>query len=107
MNLNFFKNSDINKEDTFKDRLIKSFRKELENYMGEQSLTVDRFEGDIAVCQNRKTGEIVNVSKIELPEGVQEGQILKFKDNCYEVDYKETEDAQKRIKAKFDGLIKK
>ena len=110
MNFNFLKekNIEINKEKSSgENNIAEKFIKELENSMEPEMYTIDRFEGDLAVCQNRKTGEIKNIEKLELPEEAKEGQILKWDGNKYEIGYNETEEARARIKSKFDRLMKK
>ena len=41
-----------------------------------EEYSVDRFEGEYAVLENRKTNEIKNVKKDMLPENIKEGSIL-------------------------------
>lgn len=38
--------------------------------------TIDRFEEDIAILENRKTGKMIEVARDKLPNDVKEGDIL-------------------------------
>lgn len=40
--------------------------------------TIDRFEGNFAVCEDRDTGEMVNFKRDDLPQNAREGSILKY-----------------------------
>ena len=66
--------------------------------------TIDRFEGDFAVCENRETREMINIPKKKLPKGAKEGYIIKPKRNKYIIDYKQTKEVKNRIKEKFNNL---
>ncbi len=66
--------------------------------------TIDRFEGDFAVCENRQTGEFVNIRKSEIPECAKEGDILLYENEKYVIDIQTTETVKNRIKEKMDRL---
>ena len=68
-------------------------------------IVVDRFEENIAVCENRETGEIINIHKSELPEDVKEGDILVKQNNKYIIDYQEKSKIEERIKSKIQNLF--
>ena len=72
----------------------------------ENKFTVDRFEGDMAVLENRDTGEIFNVNRNDLPQEVKEGTILKLNNNKYEIDLEEQKIVEDRIKDKMNKLWK-
>ncbi|WAM31626.1 DUF3006 domain-containing protein [Caldicellulosiruptor naganoensis] len=59
---------------------------------------IDRFEGDFAVLE-LENGKIVNVPADIVPQGAKEGDVL-----LIEIDKKETEERQKRIKDLFERL---
>lgn len=63
-------------------------------------LTVDRFEGDYAICE-LENGEFVDIPRKALPEGITEGSKLSI-----EVDETEQKDDQERIKNKMNHLFK-
>ncbi len=87
---------------------INQFQRELTNKLEEMEnkFTVDRFEGDIAVLENRDTGEMININKNELPQDAKEGSILKLNNKKYEIDMEEQKEVEKRIKDKMNKLWK-
>lgn len=87
---------------------MEKFQRELTNKLEEMEnkFTVDRFEGDMAVLENRDTGEMFNVSRNDLPQEVKEGTILKINNNKYEVDLEEQKIVEDRIKDKMNKLWK-
>ncbi len=87
---------------------MEKFQRELTNKLEEMEnkYTVDRFEGDIAVLENRNTGEMLNVSRNDLPREVKEGTILKINNNKYEIDLEEQKIVEDRIKDKMNKLWK-
>lgn len=84
-----------------------SFSKELENHLTNSKFSVDRFEGNFAVCENLETGEMVNIEKSLLPENVKEGSILKYENNTYILEITETISKQENIKNIVNNLFKK
>lgn len=88
------------------NNMIENFQRELTNKLEEMEtkFTVDRFEGNMAVLENRETGEIINVDKNELPKEAKEGSILKINENKYELDIEEQKKTEERIKNKMDKL---
>lgn len=87
---------------------INQFQRELTNKLEEMEnkFTVDRFEGDIAVLENRDTGEMININKNDLPQDAKEGAILKLNNNKYEIDLEEQKEVEKRIKDKMNKIWK-
>lgn len=69
-----------------------------------EEFTVDRFEGNTAVLENRKTQEMVNLKKEELPEGLKTGDIIKKINGKFYIDRIETERMEKRIENKMKNL---
>ena len=104
MQLDLFKNigKEIQKIDVsnFIEELVERLRKMEEEYV------IDRFEGNIAVCEERKTGKKKEILKEELPEGVKEGSILKEENGKYVKIEKEQEKVESRIKDKMNKLWK-
>lgn len=87
---------------------IKEFMNELIERLEkmEQELVVDRLEGNIAICEDRKTGEIKQIEKSELPENIKEGSVLIFENGKYQLDNKKQEEISKRIEEKMNNLWK-
>lgn len=69
-----------------------------------EEFTIDRFEEDVAVLENRETQEIINLKKEELPEGVKAGDILKKINGKFLVDKVETRKVENRIEQKMNHL---
>lgn len=86
-----------------------SFSNNLENYIRSNNLklSVDRFEGDIAICENLQTGEMIDVEKSLLPLNTKEGSILKYENGNYVLDFETTTQKQENIKNMVNNLFKK
>ena len=87
---------------------MNEFQRELTNKLEEMEsiFTIDRFEGDVAVLENRDTGEMLNVSKKDVPQDAKEGTILKLNKDKYEIDLEEQKIVEDRIKNKMKNLWK-
>ena len=84
-----------------------SFSKELSNKLNECTYSIDRFEEEFAVCENIKTGEMVNIKKELLPENITEGSIIKYNNGIYTLDIEATNKKQDEIKNMVNKLFKK
>jgi hypothetical protein len=67
------------------ENLINTFLKEIKNYMNE-NYVIDRFEGNIAVCENQQTGEMVDIPKENLPQNIVSGMSIKKVNGKFEID---------------------
>jgi len=67
---------------------------------------VDRIEGDVAVLSG-DGGETVNVPLASLPEGVREGDVLRYDDGVWVPDPDETARRAERVRGKLNRLFKK
>ena len=67
-----------------------AFSEELENYIDKTntSFSIDRFEGDFAICEDRKTKKMVNIEK-------------------YILDIAQTKKEKEEIKNLVDNLFKR
>lgn len=81
---------------------IKELTERLE--MMEKQLVVDRFEENIAVCEDRATGKTYNIELKNLPQEVREGDIIKLENGKYVKDEKEKEEISDRINEKMNNL---
>ena len=70
----------------------------------EEILVIDRFEENIAVCENRANGQIKEIHIVYLPEEAREGTVLKYEDGRYVVDKQMQEEISNRIKRKMDDI---
>ncbi len=66
--------------------------------------TIDRFEGDYAVCE-ASDQRMVDIPFEELPKNVLEGDILIYVDGCYSKDMASMQKTKERIQEKMDNLI--
>lgn len=100
-----YNNSTIN---NFVDELTSHFATEdsmekLSKIPEDTLFTLDRYESNYAVCENRTTGEMYDIPKQMVDPNAKAGDILKLKDGIYQVDYKET----KKQKDFLQDLVKK
>ena len=97
-------------ENTSSRNFINSFINEIEEMLNKmdnvKEYTVDRIEGDYAVCENRETQEMVNIKIDNLPKNIKEGSIIKFENNEYRIDEEKEKETSERIKQKMDNLWK-
>lgn len=71
-----------------------------------EEFTLDRFEDNIAVLENRKTGEITNINREDLPQEVKTGDILKKINGKYFINEEKTQEISQRIENKMNDLWK-
>lgn len=86
-----------------------SFSNELNEYINKTSATfsIDRFEGKFAICENKQTGEYINIPISDLPENVKEGSILKLENGKYILEEFQTSKQQEEIKNMVNNLFNK
>lgn len=104
MQLNLFQNiaNEIKKIDVSK--FIKEIGERLEKM--EEELVIDRFEENVAICEDRKTGKIKEILKENLPEGIKEGSIIREENGKYVEAKEEQEKIENRIEDKMNQLWK-
>ncbi|MDR0462969.1 MAG: DUF3006 domain-containing protein [Pseudomonadales bacterium] len=69
---------------------------------------VDRVEGDVAVCENISSGEVVEIKLQNLPESVKEGDALvKTDDGKYVVDGDTTKKRLDEMTRRMERLFEK
>ena len=66
---------------------------------------IDRFEGNYAVCENRETKEMKNINIYELPEEINEGDVLRYKNNEYVLDTELKNEIEEKIKEKTKDIF--
>ena len=90
-NIKSYNNSFIdNFIDELKESLIVSASIKTLNNIPENTLfTLDRYEGNYAVCENRTTGKMYNIPKSLVDFRAKDGDILKFKNGKYQISYEE------------------
>lgn len=71
------------------------------------SFSIDRFEENFAVCENRLTQEMILISKELIPTPSKTGDILILKNNILVIDKKTTNQEQEEIKNLVNQLFKR
>ena len=99
-NIKCYKSSFINNfiDDLKKHLIVLDNIKQLEQLPQDTLFTLDRFEGNYAVCENRITGKIYDIPKSLVEPSAKNGDILKLENGKYIVDYEETINNKKIIK---------
>ena len=69
--------------------------------------SIDRFEKNIAVCENTKTEKMINIPKNIIETKARAGDMIILKGNKYVVDPRKTNSAKKEIKNLANSLFKK
>lgn len=69
------------------------------------NVTIDRFEGEFAVCE-KADRSIINIKKERLPSNVKEGDVLIIEGDIIKVDSKETDQLKKDIEKSMRNLLK-
>lgn len=104
MNLNNFQ--DLNLIDKINKIDINSFIQEITERleMMEQKLVIDRFEGNIAICEDINTKKIYEIDRNQLPSNAKESNVIQYKDGKYQIDTQLENKTSKRIKKKMDDI---
>jgi hypothetical protein len=66
--------------------------------------TIDRFEGDLAVCESEDLGSI-DIKRADLPAAAKEGDSLIYDGVRYFLDAASTDECRERIQKKVDDLF--
>ena len=72
----------------------------------EEELVIDRFEGNIAICEDRKTGKIKEIEIEKLQDNLQEGSVIKQENGKYVQANWKQEEIENRIKDKMNNIWK-
>lgn len=97
---NLFLENNVKK---YNDSLIDNFMNTLKNHLTlfeameklnkvpkDTLFSLDRYEGDYAICENRTTGEMFDIPRLKITPYAKEGDILKLENNTYTIDLDET-----------------
>lgn len=91
--------------------IISNFSNELNTFLETNidgaTFTIDRIEGEIAICENRKNKKMINIHLSKLPKNIKENDIIKYTNNIYILEEPETSSAKQNIRDKFNRLKKK
>ncbi len=89
-------------------KLNNSFSKELKKSIEKAPrFSIDRFEGEFAICENKETNEMINIHCSLIPENSKEGDILKLENGVYVIDKITTNTEQDEIKCMVNSLFRK
>ena len=109
MKFDLFNNLEQNISSNNSNNFIESFINELKSYL-DKSLnplyTLDRFEGNFAILENRNTKKMTDIPISNIPANAKEGDILRLSNGSYVVDHEETKNVSDRIRQKMDNLKK-
>lgn len=109
MKFDLFNNLEQNISSNNFNNFIESFINELKSYL-DKSLnplyTLDRFEGNFAVLENRNTKKMTDIPISNIPANAKEGDILRLSNGSYVVDHEETNNVSNKIRQKMDNLKK-
>lgn len=89
---------------------IENLIKELELFLEKPqstSFSIDRFEGNFAVCENRESLEMVNIPLSKLPKNINKSTVLNFENNKYYIDTVKTICIKNRINYKTSKIYKR
>ena len=101
-NLNFFLELGQEIENKMSEMGNKSFLDILKS--NNEEFVVDRFEGDIAILENRNTKEMIEVDRKELPDTIKEGEYLNRVNGKFIKNEEKNIEISERIKKKMDNL---
>lgn len=93
MDFNLFNNLCKTISSNSSNNFIDNFINELKNFLDKNSsslYTLDRFEGDFAILENRSTKKMTDIPISNIPSNAKEGDILKLSNGSYIIDYEET-----------------
>lgn len=111
MNIDFLNNIQENIEkklETLKEDISDNLINEASKKLGldNEEFSLDRFEENRAILENRKTNEMIEVDKNRIPKDAKEGDILKFIDNEFKIDRELTNQKREEIKEKMNKIWK-
>lgn len=93
---------DFTKENCNFENFIQTILKE--NQSMEEILVIDRIENNIAVCENRENGIIIEIDVSKLPDKIKQGSIIKYIDGNYRLDLEEQKNIEARIAEKMKNI---
>ncbi len=71
---------------------------ELKKLPADTLFTLDRYEGDYAVCENRETGEMIDIPRLNVDPYAKDGHVLRREGDTFMIDYEVTEAARQAIR---------
>lgn len=102
MRIDEFARKDMGK----REEPISEFIKELQGFLEGTSYTLDRIEGKMAVLENRKSKEMIEIPYAELPTNTKEGDILDKRGKQFFLNTEKTKEVENRVRNQFNQLKK-
>ena len=102
MRIDEFTRKDMGK----REEPISEFIKELQDFLEGARYTLDRFEGEMAVLENRKSKEMIEIPYDELPITTKEGDILDKRGKKFFLNTEKTKEVETRVRDQFNQLKK-
>ncbi len=102
MRIDEFTRKDMGK----REEPISEFIKELQDFLEGASYTLDRIEGEMAVLENRKSKEMIEIPYVELPTSVKEGDILDKRGRKFFLNTEKTKEVENKVQEQFNQLKK-
>ena len=102
MRIDEFARKDMGK----REEPISEFIKELQDFLEGTSYTLDRIEGEMAVLENRKSKEMIEIPYDELPITTKEGDILDKRGKKFFLNTEKTKEVETRVRDQFNQLKK-
>lgn len=88
------------------EEYVPDFNQGLGDFFKEKNIwVIDRIEGNIAICENRLTKEMIELNLNVLPENIKEATVLCFKNGKYEVDEELQNEIERNIQELTDELF--
>lgn len=119
MDLNLFNKLNNSHSNDTSNNFVNDFIQELQDYLKNlfspalnktDLYTIDRFEGDnevFAVCENRRTGEMVDIPISQISPNAVEDDIIKFENGLYVVDEEQNRIVGEKMKELSKKVFKK
>ena len=102
-NKNYHSNDDfLNEIRNFLNKYNVQNNNELTTYY-----SIDRFINNFAVCENKTTGEFINIPKKLIDSSAKAGDIIYRKNNKFIIDINQTRKEQEEIKSLVTSLFKR
>ena len=106
-NIKSYNNSIV---DNFLDELINQLgildsKEKLKKLPEDTLFTLDRYESNYAVCENRTTGEIFDIPRLMVEPNAKEGDILKLEENIYQIAHNENGKPSKYVENLLDSIV--
>ena len=106
-NIKSYNNSII---DNFLDELVNQLgildaKEKLKKLPEDTLFTLDRYESNYAVCENRTTGKMYDIPRTMVESNAKEGDILKLEGNTYHIAHNENGKPSKYVEKLVDSIV--